>query len=95
MFTDGLVLFLKLSFVVLELRSGLAWKHSTDVGNKIAQLILEKIVTLDVMEVKDLDATRTEGGLSSRSFGYGEGLSFLLMSQPSKRQGYGFPVKLS
>ena len=32
MFTDGLVLFLKLSFVVLELRSGLAWKHSTDVG---------------------------------------------------------------
>ncbi|KAG6750252.1 hypothetical protein POTOM_047349 [Populus tomentosa] len=70
MFTDGLVLFLKLSFVVLELRSGLAWKHSTDVGNRIAQLILEKIVTPDVMEVEDLDATRTECGLSSRSFGF-------------------------
>ena len=32
MFTDGLVLFLKLSFVVLALRSGLEWKHSIDVG---------------------------------------------------------------
>ena len=32
MFTDGLVLFLKLSFVVLAPRSGLAWKHSIDAG---------------------------------------------------------------
>ena len=31
MFTDGLVLFLKLSFVVLTPRSGLAWKQSIDV----------------------------------------------------------------
>ena len=32
MFMDGLVLFLKLSFVVVALRLGLAWKHSIDVG---------------------------------------------------------------
>jgi dUTP pyrophosphatase len=32
MFTDGLVLFLKLSFVVLEPRSRLTWKHSIDMG---------------------------------------------------------------
>ncbi|KAJ6880811.1 hypothetical protein NC652_033989 [Populus alba x Populus x berolinensis] len=32
MFMDGLVLFLKFSFVVLALRSGLALKHSIDVG---------------------------------------------------------------
>ena len=33
MFTNGLVLFLKLSFVILALiRSGLAWKHSIDMG---------------------------------------------------------------
>ncbi|KAJ6874222.1 hypothetical protein NC651_032905 [Populus alba x Populus x berolinensis] len=72
MFTDGLVLFLKLSFVVLALRSGLALKHSIDVGvgvidddyrgplkvgDGIAQLILEKIVTSDVMQIEDLDAT--------------------------------------
>ena len=32
MFIHGLVLFLKLSFVILAPRSGLAWKHSIDVG---------------------------------------------------------------
>nr|TKS11299.1 hypothetical protein D5086_0000074610 [Populus alba] len=86
MVIDGLVLFLKLSFVVLASRSGLAWKHSIDVGasiidanyrghvgvilfnysdvdfevkvgDRIAQLILEKIVTPDVMEVEDFDET--------------------------------------
>ncbi|KAJ6874217.1 hypothetical protein NC651_032904 [Populus alba x Populus x berolinensis] len=65
MFTDGLVLFLKLSFVVLALRSGLAWKHSIDVGVGVIdddyrgpfELILEKIVTSDVMQIEDLDAT--------------------------------------
>ena len=86
MFTDGFVLFLKLSFVILAPRSGLAWKHSihvgvgiidvdyrghvgviffnnsnvdfeVKVGNRIAQLILEKIVTPDVMEVEDFDET--------------------------------------
>ncbi|KAJ6880822.1 hypothetical protein NC652_033997 [Populus alba x Populus x berolinensis] len=72
MFTDGLVLFLKLSFVVLALRSGLEWKHSIDVGvgvidvdyrglekvgDRIVQLILEKIVTPNVMQIEDLDAT--------------------------------------
>ncbi|KAG6750262.1 hypothetical protein POTOM_047359 [Populus tomentosa] len=86
MFTHGLVLFLKLSFVVLAPRSGLAWKHSIDVGagiidadyrghvgvilfnnsnvdfkvkvgDRIVQLILEKIVTPDVMKIEDFDET--------------------------------------
>ncbi|XP_050366226.1 deoxyuridine 5'-triphosphate nucleotidohydrolase [Argentina anserina] len=76
-------------------RSGLAWKHSIDVGagvidadyrgpvgvilfnhsdvefevkagDRIAQLIIEKIITPDVMEVEDLDSTvRGEGGFGS------------------------------
>ncbi|KAF7847989.1 hypothetical protein BT93_L2386 [Corymbia citriodora subsp. variegata] len=76
-------------------RSGLAWKHSIDVGagvidadyrgpvgvilfnhsdadfqvkagDRIAQLIIEKIMTPDVLEVKDLDSTlRGEGGFGS------------------------------
>ncbi|KAJ6403293.1 hypothetical protein OIU84_015243 [Salix udensis] len=76
-------------------RSGLAWKHSIDVGagvidadyrgpvgvilfnhsdvdfevkigDRIAQLIVEKILTPDVMEVEDLDATvRGAGGFGS------------------------------
>lgn len=76
-------------------RSGLAWKHSIDVGagvidadyrgpvgvilfnhsdvdfevklgDRIAQLIIEKIVTPEAMEVEDLDDTvRGEGGFGS------------------------------
>ncbi|KAH9758673.1 Deoxyuridine 5'-triphosphate nucleotidohydrolase [Citrus sinensis] len=76
-------------------RSGLAWKHSMDVGagvidadyrgpvgvilfnhsdvdfvvkvgDRIAQLIIEKIVTPDVLEVENLDSTvRGEGGFGS------------------------------
>lgn len=76
-------------------RSGLAWKHSIDVGagvidadyrgpvgvilfnhsdvdfevkvgDRIAQLIIEKIVTPDVFEVENLDSTvRGEGGFGS------------------------------
>ena len=76
-------------------RSGLAWKHSFDVGagvidadyrgpvgvilfnhsdvdfevkagDMIAQLIIEKIMTTNVMAVEDLDSTvRGEGGLRS------------------------------
>ncbi|KAF3781477.1 Deoxyuridine 5'-triphosphate nucleotidohydrolase [Nymphaea thermarum] len=76
-------------------RSGLAWKHSIDVGagvidadyrgpvgvilfnhsdsdfqvnagDRIAQLVLEKIVTPDVCEVEDLDSTaRGTGGFGS------------------------------
>ncbi|OAY50761.1 deoxyuridine 5'-triphosphate nucleotidohydrolase [Manihot esculenta] len=76
-------------------RSGLAWKHSIDVGagvidadyrgpvgvilfnhsdadfevkagDRVAQLIIEKIMTPDVFEVEDLDATaRGEGGFGS------------------------------
>jgi dUTP pyrophosphatase len=76
-------------------RSGLAWKHSIDVGagvidadyrgpvgvilfnhsdldfvvkagDRIAQLIIEKIMTPDVMAVEDLDSTaRGEGGFGS------------------------------
>lgn len=76
-------------------RSGLAWKHSIDVGagvidadyrgpvgvilfnhsdvdfevklgDRIAQLIIEKIVTPEVVEVEDLDSTvRGEGGFGS------------------------------
>ncbi|KAE8675273.1 Deoxyuridine 5'-triphosphate nucleotidohydrolase [Hibiscus syriacus] len=76
-------------------RSGLAWKHSIDVGagvidadyrgplgvilfnysdvdfevkvgDRIAQLIIEKIMTPDVLEVEDLDATtRGAGGFGS------------------------------
>ncbi|VVB04578.1 unnamed protein product [Arabis nemorensis] len=76
-------------------RSGLAWKHSIDVGagvidadyrgpvgvilfnhsdvnfevklgDRIAQLIIEKIVTPEVIEVEDLDSTvRGEGGFGS------------------------------
>ncbi|CAI0436269.1 unnamed protein product [Linum tenue] len=76
-------------------RSGLAWKHSIDVGagvidadyrgavavilfnhsdvdfevkqgDRIAQLIIEKIVTPEVVEVEDLEATvRGEGGFGS------------------------------
>ncbi|KAE9596103.1 putative dUTP diphosphatase [Lupinus albus] len=76
-------------------RSGLAWKHSIDVGagvidadyrgavgvilfnhsdvdfevkigDRVAQLILEKIVTPDVVEVHDLDSTvRGSGGFGS------------------------------
>lgn len=76
-------------------RSGLAWKHSIDVGagvidadyrgavgvilfnhsdvdfevkigDRIAQLIIEKIVTPDVVQVEDLDSTsRGEGGFGS------------------------------
>jgi dUTP pyrophosphatase len=95
MFTDGLVLFLKLSFVVLAPISRLVWKHSIDVGagvidadyrgpvgvilfnhfnvdfevkvgHRIVQLILEKNVTPDVMEVEDLDATvKGVGGFGS------------------------------
>ncbi|KAJ4964846.1 hypothetical protein NE237_016695 [Protea cynaroides] len=76
-------------------RSGLAWKHSIDVGagvidadyrgsigvilfnhsdvdfevkpgDRIAQLIIEKIITPEVLEVEDLDSTvRGEGGFGS------------------------------
>ncbi|RVW36318.1 Deoxyuridine 5'-triphosphate nucleotidohydrolase [Vitis vinifera] len=76
-------------------RSGLAWKHSIDVGagvidadyrgsvgvilfnhsdvdfevklgDRIAQLIIEKIITPEVMEVEDLDSTeRGVGGFGS------------------------------
>ncbi|KAJ3685406.1 hypothetical protein LUZ61_014570 [Rhynchospora tenuis] len=76
-------------------RSGLAWKHSIDVGagvidadyrgpvgvilfnhsdtdfavkqgDRIAQMIIEQIMTPDVVEVEDLDATvRGEGGFGS------------------------------
>ena len=76
-------------------RSGLAWKHSIDVGagvidadyrgsvgvilfnhsdvdfevklgDRIAQLIIEKIITPEVMEVEDLDCTeRGVGGFGS------------------------------
>ncbi|XP_004500414.1 deoxyuridine 5'-triphosphate nucleotidohydrolase-like [Cicer arietinum] len=76
-------------------RSGLAWKHSIDVGagvidadyrgpvgvilfnhsdvdfevkfgDRIAQLIIEKIITPEVSEVQDLDSTlRGEGGFGS------------------------------
>ncbi|CAN1163664.1 Deoxyuridine 5'-triphosphate nucleotidohydrolase, partial [Linum perenne] len=76
-------------------RSGLAWKHSIDVGagvidadyrgpvgvilfnysdvefevkegDRIAQLIIERIITPEVLEVEDLDATvRGEGGFGS------------------------------
>nr|XP_008377419.2 deoxyuridine 5'-triphosphate nucleotidohydrolase-like [Malus domestica] len=76
-------------------RSGLAWKHSIDVGagvidadyrgpvgvvlfnfsnvdfeikegDRIAQLIIEKIITPDVVEVEDLDSTaRGAGGFGS------------------------------
>lgn len=76
-------------------RSGLAWKHSIDVGagvidadyrgsvgvilfnhsdvdfeikegDRIAQLIIEKIITPDVVEVEDLDLTaRGAGGFGS------------------------------
>ncbi|XP_010106006.2 deoxyuridine 5'-triphosphate nucleotidohydrolase [Morus notabilis] len=76
-------------------RSGLAWKHSIDVGagvidadyrgpvgvilfnhsdvdfevkegDRIAQLIIEKIITPDVVEVEDVDATvRGSGGFGS------------------------------
>ncbi|KAL5558064.1 hypothetical protein UlMin_034275 [Ulmus minor] len=76
-------------------RSGLAWKHSIDVGagvidadyrgsvgvilfnhsdvdfevkegDRIAQLIIEKIITPDVVEVEDLDSTvRGSGGFGS------------------------------
>ncbi|KAE8708616.1 Deoxyuridine 5'-triphosphate nucleotidohydrolase [Hibiscus syriacus] len=76
-------------------RSGLAWKHSIDVGagvidvdyrgplgvilfnysdvgfevkvgDRIAQLIIEKIFTPDILEVEDLDATtRGTGGFGS------------------------------
>lgn len=76
-------------------RSGLAWKHSIDVGagvidadyrgpvgvilfnhsdidfevnvgDRIAQLVIEKIMTPDVVEVEDLDSTlRGEGGFGS------------------------------
>ncbi|XVF63883.1 hypothetical protein PTKIN_Ptkin09bG0121800 [Pterospermum kingtungense] len=76
-------------------RSGLAWKHSIDVGagvidgdyrgplgvilfnhsdvdfevkvgDRIAQLIVEKIMTPDVLEVEDLDSTtRGAGGFGS------------------------------
>ncbi|KAK2649348.1 hypothetical protein Ddye_016837 [Dipteronia dyeriana] len=76
-------------------RSGLAWKHSIDVGagvidadywgpvgvilfnhsdvdfevkvgDRIAQLIIEKIMTPDVLELKDLESTvRGEGGFGS------------------------------
>ncbi|KAJ6874209.1 hypothetical protein NC651_032901 [Populus alba x Populus x berolinensis] len=70
MFTDGLVLFLKLSFVVLALSSGLEWKHSIDVGvgvidadyKGLVWLILEKIVTPNVMQIEDLDATERSVG---------------------------------
>ncbi|KAH7567282.1 hypothetical protein ACOSP7_010908 [Xanthoceras sorbifolium] len=76
-------------------RSGLAWKHSIDVGagvidadyrgpvgvillnhsdvdfevkvgDRIAQLVIERIMTPDVLEVEDLDSTvRGEGGFGS------------------------------
>ncbi|XP_018441691.1 deoxyuridine 5'-triphosphate nucleotidohydrolase [Raphanus sativus] len=76
-------------------RSGLAWKHSIDVGagvidadyrgpvgvilfnhsdadfevkvgDRVAQMIIERIVTPQVLEVEDLDATvRGEGGFGS------------------------------
>lgn len=82
-------------FVDAAPRSGLAWKHSIDVGagvidadyrgpvgiilfnhsdedfevkkgDRIAQLIMERIMTPDAVEVEDLDATaRGEGGFGS------------------------------
>ncbi|KAJ6880834.1 hypothetical protein NC652_034006 [Populus alba x Populus x berolinensis] len=78
MFTDGLVLFFKLSFVVLTPISGLTDYRSPDykgagvidvnykcpvIINRIVQLSVEKIVTPNVMEVDDFDATgRGVGG---------------------------------
>ena len=80
---------------VVAPRSGLAWKHSIDVGagvidadyrgpvgvilfnhsefdfevkegDRIAQLIIENIITPEVMEVEDLDSTvRGTGGFGS------------------------------
>ncbi|KAJ6687262.1 DEOXYURIDINE 5'-TRIPHOSPHATE NUCLEOTIDOHYDROLASE [Salix purpurea] len=94
-FAYGLILFLKLGFVDLAPRSGLAWKHSIDVGagvidadyrgpvgvilfnhsdldfevkvgDRIAQLILQKIETGNAVKVEDLDATvRGAGGFGS------------------------------
>lgn len=82
-------------FLCVAPRSGLAWKHSIDVGagvidadyrgplgvilfnhsdvdfevkvgDRIAQLIIEKIMTPDVLEVDDLDSTtRGTGGFGS------------------------------
>ncbi|KAF5468464.1 hypothetical protein F2P56_012613 [Juglans regia] len=83
------------TYARLAPRSGLAWKHSIDVGagvidadyrgpvgvilfnhsdidfevkagDRIAQLIIEKIITPEVTEVEDLDATaRGDGGFGS------------------------------
>ncbi|KAL0017198.1 hypothetical protein SO802_004267 [Lithocarpus litseifolius] len=88
-------------------RSGLAWKHSIDVGagvidadyrgpvgvilfnhsdvdfkvkvgDRIAQLIIEKIMIPDVIEVEDLDATvRGEGGFGSTGINSTENRSVL------------------
>ena len=85
--------------IVSAPRSGLAWKHSIDVGagvidadyrgpvgvilfnhsdqdfavkagDRIAQLILERIVMPDVMEVEDLESTtRGSGGFGSTGIG--------------------------
>lgn len=82
-------------------RSGLAWKHSIDVGagvidadyrgpvgvilfnfsdqdfaikagDRVAQLILERIVTPEVLKVEDLEATvRGEGGFGSTGIATG------------------------
>ncbi|KAJ6880797.1 hypothetical protein NC652_033978 [Populus alba x Populus x berolinensis] len=74
MFTDCLVLFLKLSFVVSETKSGLAGKHSIDVGAGVIDayyrgpvgVITLILISSYVMEVEDLDATvRCVGGFEA------------------------------
>ena len=85
--------------IVSAPRSGLAWKHSIDVGagvidadyrgpvgvilfnhseqdfavkagDRVAQLVLERIVTPDVLEVEDLESTiRGSGGFGSTGIG--------------------------
>lgn len=92
---QNLIIIHELNFRMTAPRSGLAWKHSIDVGagvidadyrgpvgvilfnhsdvdfevkagDRIAQLIIEKIVTPEVEEVDDLDATeRGSGGFGS------------------------------
>ena len=87
--------YVKPFFFSVAPRSGLAWKHSIDVGagvidadyrgpvgvilfnhsdvdievkvgDRIAQLIIQKVMTPKVMEVKDLDSTeRGVGGFGS------------------------------
>ncbi|KAE8100220.1 hypothetical protein FH972_018144 [Carpinus fangiana] len=55
--TDLSIAIPKGTYAHIAPRSGLAWKHSIDVGDRIAQLIIEKIMTSDVMAIEDLDST--------------------------------------